>query len=53
MTKCDFCKCKAMYDGKTIKGPWAYMCKEHFDLWGLKTKGLYTELKDDNNNGRP
>jgi hypothetical protein len=33
---CDFCKyfehkyVSAKYDGKTKRGPWAYMCKKHF-----------------------
>ena len=36
---CDFCKEKgkklaAVYDGKTIYGPWAYMCEEHFKAKG-------------------
>lgn len=25
----------AHYDGKTIHGPWAYMCEKHFKLYGL------------------
>lgn len=25
----------ALYDGKTIHGPWAYMCAEHFRLYGV------------------
>lgn len=25
----------ALYDGKTIHGPWAYMCEEHFRLYGI------------------
>lgn len=37
---CDVClgygKYKAaLYDGKTSFGPWANMCQEHFDDWGL------------------
>lgn len=44
---CDFCKkeCedgaktprKAKYDGKTnvVGGSWAYMCQEHFDVYGV------------------
>jgi hypothetical protein len=25
----------ALYDGATIHGPWAFMCEEHFRLYGL------------------
>lgn len=37
---CDFCgqddvKRDATYDGKTTYGPWANMCKEHFDTYGI------------------
>jgi hypothetical protein len=39
---CDFCKQegrdppeKAEYDGRTIYGPCAYMCQEHFDKYGV------------------
>lgn len=29
--KCNFCKTEeAAYDGKTIYGPWAFMCKSCF-----------------------
>lgn len=24
----------AMYDGKTVFGPWAYMCEQCFGVWG-------------------
>jgi hypothetical protein len=24
----------ALYDGKTIHGPWAFMCEEHFRMYG-------------------
>lgn len=41
---CDFCKKQARYDGKTTMGPWAYMCEEHYSLYGCKIKGLYTDL---------
>jgi len=40
--KCDFCNERAIYDGKTIMGPWAYMCKEHFCTYGLNVEGLYS-----------
>lgn len=37
---CDLCKSKglqveALYDGKTVHGPWAYMCEEHFGAMGV------------------
>ena len=32
---CDFCKAVAHYDGKTKIGPWAYMCEEHFQMYGI------------------
>lgn len=37
---CDLCKSQglqvqAVYDGKTIHGPWAYMCEEHFGVMGV------------------
>ncbi len=36
---CDVCAMhskreKACYDGKTVQGPWAYMCENHFQLLG-------------------
>jgi hypothetical protein len=36
---CDFCKedlltKPARFDGKTIQGPWAFMCGAHFVLYG-------------------
>jgi hypothetical protein len=38
--QCNFCdsagkKVEAVYDGKTIHGPWAYMCEEHFGQYGI------------------
>lgn len=45
--KCDFCPCEAIYDAKTIYGPWAYLCQRHYNLAGSKTKGLFTLLKKD------
>lgn len=37
---CDFCtsepvRRKAKYDGKTLTGPWANMCQEHFERYGI------------------
>ena len=25
----------ALYDGKTVMGPWANMCQDHFDKFGV------------------
>ena len=42
---CDICKEgdkeRALYDGKTSTGPWAYMCRKHFRKYGT---GLGTGL---------
>lgn len=35
LPKCDFCTQKAEYDGKTLSGPWTYMCKTHFKTEGI------------------
>lgn len=35
LPKCDFCDKPAHYDGKTIMGPWAHMCEEHFAKYGV------------------
>ena len=32
---CDICDKPAEYDGKTILGPWAYMCEQHFSKLGV------------------
>ena len=32
---CDMCGQQAKYDGKTVHGPWANMCKICFKLWGV------------------
>jgi hypothetical protein len=32
--KCDFCSNSAAYDGKTVHGSWAYMCRQHFATEG-------------------
>jgi hypothetical protein len=41
-TKCDFCKIEltswtvaAFVDGKTVMGPWALMCPECFEKYGV------------------
>jgi hypothetical protein len=35
LPKCTFCTNLARYDGKTLMGPWAYMCEEHFTQRGI------------------
>lgn len=35
MDECDFCGKEAEYDGKTIHGPWAFMCQADFDKYGI------------------
>ena len=32
---CAFCGDLAKYDGKTLKGPWGYMCEKCFKLYGV------------------
>jgi len=35
--RCDLCRVEtpAQYDAKTIHGPWANLCQEHFDEIGV------------------
>jgi len=33
--KCDFCNAEAEFDGRTVLGPWAYMCDLHFGQYGV------------------
>lgn len=33
--KCNFCEGEAAYDGKTIYGPWAFMCPNCFEAFGV------------------
>jgi len=42
--KCDFCDRPAVYDGKTIMGPWAYMCQDHFSTYGVNVAGMYSVI---------
>ena len=35
LPQCDFCYDPALYDGKTFRGYWAYMCQAHFDAIGV------------------
>lgn len=44
--KCDFCSKQALYDGKTIFGPWAYMCEEHRKRCGVSDERLINRLTD-------
>jgi hypothetical protein len=49
--KCNFCETdEAAYDGKTIYGPWAFMCHNCFEAFGVglglgKGQKLETESK--------
>lgn len=41
---CDLCTAKgvttpAVYDGKTVQGPWAYMCESHWKRFGVGQLG--------------
>ena len=42
--RCDFCGDKAIADGKTRFGPWAYMCLRHLSKYGYPNSGLVTYL---------
>lgn len=44
---CDFCKEIAKYDGKTVYGPWAFMCEQHFQALGIDVEGLHAHIKQD------
>ena len=44
-TKCDFCDKQALYDGKTVFGPWAYMCEEHRRKIGVRDERLVNRLQ--------
>jgi len=50
---CDIChNVPAVYDGKTIAGPWAYMCEGCFKGYGLglgvgRGQRLITDLPDE------
>jgi hypothetical protein len=35
LPKCDFCDRTAVVDGKTVFGPWAYMCIKHYQDFGV------------------
>lgn len=42
--KCDFCDSPAKYDGKTIYGPWAYMCERHRQFVGVADSRFINRL---------
>lgn len=33
--KCDFCGKEGNYDAKTALGPWAYLCEDHYEIYGI------------------
>jgi len=33
--KCDFCDNEALYDARTHRGPWAFLCEKHFQEHGV------------------
>lgn len=35
LPKCDLCSNEAVYDAKTIMGPWANLCGSHFRAHGI------------------
>ena len=37
---CDICGATAMYDAKTVMGPWANLCSEDFDNYTDGQLGL-------------
>lgn len=39
--KCDLCGKEALYDAKTVEGPWGYLCHSCFTFHGI---GLGTGL---------
>lgn len=42
---CDICKQPALYDGKTIHGPWAYMCQSCFEAIGKGTPTILANIE--------
>lgn len=48
---CDLCKddhitTPAVYDAKTLMGPWAYVCEIHYQVLCHHSKGLTNVLAD-------
>lgn len=33
---CNICEAPAKYDAKTQMGPWAYLCQDHFEKYGIQ-----------------
>jgi len=49
VVKCNLCadhgvSRPAVYDAKTVMGPWANLCDEHMESHGVKAKGLSTRV---------
>ncbi|WP_300943713.1 hypothetical protein [uncultured Duncaniella sp.] len=45
VTKCDFCDDPAIYDAKTILGPWAFVCNKHYNMYCSHMPGLSKRLE--------
>lgn len=45
VTKCDFCDDLAVYDAKTVLGPWAFVCSRHFNMYCRHEPGLSKRLE--------
>lgn len=37
--KCDMCDKEAQYDARTVMGPWAFMCADHFSEFSVGVLG--------------
>lgn len=35
LPNCDICGAEALYDAKTVQGPWGYLCESHFRSMGV------------------
>jgi hypothetical protein len=33
---CQFCPIPALFDAKTVMGPWAYLCSTHMEAFGIR-----------------
>lgn len=42
--KCDFCKNPAIYDAKTVFGPWGYLCETCFETRAIGIPGTFTRI---------
>ena len=45
--ECDFCAKQAYVDGRTKFGPWAYMCPDHLNEYGLPRSLLNKKLVEE------